>query len=88
MSTNFSHWNTTIEPFVQVSRISTSSPNSSFGLSKDVIIIPETLLFYKKSFRKALHLTRRFIPIAKAGGILGKEDKVVFGRRKDKWLFC
>ena len=52
MSTNFSYWNTTIEPFVQVSQISTSSPNSSFGLSKDVIIIPETLLFYKKVFVK------------------------------------
>ena len=52
MSTNFSHWNTTIEPHFRVSRISTSSPNSSFGLSKDVIIILEALLFYKKVFVK------------------------------------
>ena len=52
MSTNFSHWNTTIEPYFRVSQISTSSPNSSFGLSKDVIIIPEALLFYKKVFVK------------------------------------
>ena len=52
MSTNFSRQNVTVEPHFRVSRISTSSPNSSFGLSKDVIIIPETLLFYKKVFVK------------------------------------
>ena len=52
MSTNFSRRNTTIELCFRVSQISTSSPNSSFGLSKDVIIIPETLLFYKKVFVK------------------------------------
>ena len=71
MSTNFSHWNATFEPYLRVSRISASSPFFFLWLIRTRYNYNRNFFVFQENF----HLTRRFIHIAEARGLLGREDK-------------
>ena len=76
MSTNFFRQNVMVEPFVQVSRISASSPKFLLWSIQRYYNYSRNLFVFQENFHKELGLTHQFIPIAKARGLLGEEDKM------------